>query len=287
MGRLFPLFLGVFSTLHILGVSAQAPPACIETCTNEVRNKFSDLKCQDASAAPCFCTNPVFSSAILECSKSQCGATADSVFAFLSAGFCAGQPLGGSGIAANPSSPTSHTTTSSAAPETTTASPPPSSATQTATPTSTSSDPTSTVVETTGSSTASPAPSSTSDNASSATSNAPSSATSSVAATGGSPSTGLSQAAIAGIGVGIGAAVIAVAGIVVCMLLKARRHNPRRNGNKADISKPFHGPGRMYTREASFRRARDHSMEKYGNDLEMTSHRYEDMVPRTQPRTLV
>lgn len=44
----------------------------------------------------------------------------------------------------------------------------------------------------------------------------------------------------------------------------------------------------MYAhRNTSFRRNRDYSMEKFGNDLEMTSHRYEDMVPRTQPRTLV
>lgn len=33
MGRLLPLFLGVFSTLHILGVSAQTAPACVVSLT--------------------------------------------------------------------------------------------------------------------------------------------------------------------------------------------------------------------------------------------------------------
>ncbi|KAG8417479.1 hypothetical protein J3458_004982 [Metarhizium acridum] len=139
---------------------------------------------------------------------------------------------------------------------------------------------TSATVETTGTSTKSSLPSSTSDSAASATSSS--------AATEGSASKGLSQAAIAGIGVGIGAAVIAIAGIVICMLLKARRRKPGRHGHNKDISKPLPGPDRMYAqRDTNFRRDRDHSMEKFGNDLEMTSHRYEDMVPRTQPRTLV
>ncbi|EFY93003.1 hypothetical protein MAC_00786 [Metarhizium acridum CQMa 102] len=296
MGRLLPLFLGVFSTLHILGVYAQTAPACVETCTNEVRNKFADLKCPDANAAPCFCTNPTFSAAILECSKAQCAATADNVFTYLSSHFCVGQPLAKSDNTAAPSSeasktptPSAHATTSTSAvpaPETTSATSSSAiSSSTTATPSATSSmsaqsTTTSATVETTGTSTKSSLPSSTSDSAASATSSS--------AATEGSASKGLSQAAIAGIGVGIGAAVIAIAGIVICMLLKARRRKPGRHGHNKDISKPLPGPDRMYAqRDTNFRRDRDHSMEKFGNDLEMTSHRYEDMVPRTQPRTLV
>ncbi|EFY96335.1 CFEM domain protein [Metarhizium robertsii] len=290
MGRLLPLFLGVLSTLHILGVSAQTAPACVETCTNEVRNKFADLKCSDANAAPCFCTNPTFSAAILECSKPQCQATADNVFTYLTSHFCVGQPLPKPDNTAAPSSEASQTPTPSAhATTSTSAVPEPSSSaissSTTATPAattsmSTESTPTSATVETTGTPTKSSSPSSTSDSAPSATSSS--------AATEGSSSKGLSQAAIAGIGVGIGAAVIAIAGIVICMLLKARRRKPGRNGHNRDISKPLPGPDRMYAhRNTSFRRNRDHSMEKFGNDLEMTSHRYEDMVPRTQPRTLV
>lgn len=72
------------------------------------------------------------------------------------------------------------------------------------------------------------------------------------------------------------------------MLLKGRKRKPSRNGDNMDISKPLPGSGRMYpNREDNYRHARDHSVEKFGNDIEMTSHRYEDMVPRTQPRTMV
>lgn len=82
-----------------------------------------------------------------------------------------------------------------------------------------------------------------------------------------------------GIGVGVGAAVIALAGIVICILLRSRKRTPPRQS--MEISKPLPGSGRAYA-------GRDHnSFEKYGNDIEMTTNRYEDMVPRQQPRTMV
>ncbi|KHN96157.1 Extracellular membrane protein, CFEM domain protein [Metarhizium album ARSEF 1941] len=279
MGRLLPLFLGVFGTLRILAVSAQSAPACVETCTNNVRNKFADLKCPDASAAPCFCTNPIFYSAILECSKPQCGATADNVSTYLSTHFCTGQPLPKSDDTAAPTSAASQTPTSSApatTAETTPATSPATTTSATVTPTTTSA-----AVETTRTST-------TSSSTSSSTSSTSGSATSSNPAAQGSSSKGLPQAAIAGICVGVGTANIAIAGIVICMLLKSRRRRPSPSGNHRAISKPSLGPDRMYPQhDMGFRRDGDRSMEKYGNDLEMTSHRYEDMVPRTQPRTLV
>ncbi|OAQ65810.1 extracellular membrane protein, CFEM domain-containing protein [Pochonia chlamydosporia 170] len=287
MGRLLPLFLGVLSTLHVLGVSAQAPPACVETCTNNVRNKPSDLKCPDANAAPCFCANPTFSAAILECSKSQCGGTPDNVYTYLSTNFCVGQPLAKPDGTAAPStgasqtsSPTAQATTSSTSAAATTPATSSPSTTGTETTTTSASTQSTAAAETTGSSTTSSSPSSTTDSAANATSSGD--------AAGGSTSTGLSQAAIAGIGVGIGAAVIAVAGIVICMLLKGRKRKPNQTGDNMDISRPLPGSGRMYPeRSRAYRHERDHSLEKFGNDLEITSHRYEDMVPRTQPRTLV
>lgn len=138
--------------------------------------------------------------------------------------------------------------------------------------------------ETTGaSSTSSPSSSKTSDSVASATSSS---------ADGGATdgSAGLSQAAIVGIGVGVGAAVIAVAGIVICLLLRNRRRN--RDAGHMEISKPLPGSGRYNnssrhaTHSDNYSR-RDNSIEKFGADIEMTSQRYEDMVPRTQPRTMV
>lgn len=83
---------------------------------------------------------------------------------------------------------------------------------------------------------------------------------------------------MAGIGVGVGAAVIALAGIVICLLLRSRKRKPRQS---MDISKPLPGSGRTYAGHDP------HLFEKYGNDIEMTTQRYEDMVPQQQSRTLV
>ncbi|PHH71547.1 hypothetical protein CDD80_5143 [Ophiocordyceps camponoti-rufipedis] len=89
---------------------------------------------------------------------------------------------------------------------------------------------------------------------------------------------GSPQGTVIGIGIGVGAAVIALAGVVICFLLRGRKQSPRHS---IEISKPLPGSGRAYAgRERN-------SFEKQGNDIEMTSHRYEDMVPRQQPRTMV
>lgn len=91
----------------------------------------------------------------------------------------------------------------------------------------------------------------------------------------------MSYASTVGIGVGVAAAVVA-AGIVGFILLKNRKRKPAPR-QSMDISKPLPGSGRTYPERE---RVRD-SFEKYAADIEMTSNRYEDMVPRTQPRTMV
>ncbi|KAG5982762.1 hypothetical protein E4U55_001414 [Claviceps digitariae] len=291
MGRFLPLFLSVVGTLHVIGVSGQSAAECIGRCTNQIRDKFKDLQCADANEAPCFCKNPTFPRAILECSQS-CGATMDMITGYLTSDFCKAQGVAKPNepdAAASPASPPAHSPTHSpthpAAETPAVASPPAaehsptssSSPTSTPTPTPTSSGavPTSTVAHPT--STASP--STTTDTTPSATS---------TPAAASPPAPGLSQAAIAGIGIGTGAAVLAVAGFIVCALMKGRKKNTGRRGDKIEISKPMPGAGRSYPgREDQYRAGRDVSFEKYGPDIEMTANRYEDMVPRTQPRTMV
>ncbi|GAB0135253.1 hypothetical protein EsDP_00003598 [Epichloe bromicola] len=320
MGRFLPILLSLIGTLHIIGVSGQSAAECIGRCTGKIRDQFKDLQCSDANAAPCFCKNPTFPRAVLECSQS-CGATMDMVSGYLTSDFCKVQGLAkpsesaaastlasltpavtSSAASTTSSTATSSTTTSSTTISSTTISSTTTSSTATAqttpissatsAPSSTSSHATtsstvpgvssSATAETTGSSTSSATSSSTSDTVAGATSSAAS------AAAAGSTSSGLSQAAIAGIGIGIGAAVIAVAGIVICMLLKGRKKKATRNPENMDISKPLPGSGRMYpNREDNYRARRDASFEKYGPDIEMTANRYEDMLPRTQPRTMV
>ncbi|KAG6014449.1 hypothetical protein E4U54_005291 [Claviceps lovelessii] len=294
MGRFLPLFLSLVGTLHVIGVSGDSAAECIGRCTGQIRDKFADLQCPDANAAPCFCKNPSFSRAILECSQA-CGATMDMISGYLTSDFCRGQELvkpTPSGAAAPAASPTqssssspppagpvvSSTTTSEAAPPI-----------PTPTPTSTSqvdSNPSNTP-GISPSITATATPSSTPHASSSRTSDTAPSATSSAAA--GAPSSpGLSQAAIAGIGTGIGAAVLAIIGFIICALMKGRKKNTGRDTDKIAISKPMPGSGRTYpSREDQYRAGRDASLEKFGPDIEMTANRYEDMVPRTQPRTMV
>ncbi|QPG98166.1 hypothetical protein C2857_007327 [Epichloe festucae Fl1] len=300
MGRFLPILLSLIGTLHVIGVSGQSAAECIGRCTGKIRDQFKDLQCADANAAPCFCNNPTFPRAVLECSQS-CGATMDMVSGYLTSDFCkvqglvkpsesaAASTLASStpAVTSSAASATSSTTTSSTAAAQTTpissATPAPSSTSSHATTSSTVPGVSSSATaETTGSSTSSATSSSTSDTVAGATSSAAS------AAAAGSTSSGLSQAAIAGIGIGIGAAVIAVAGIVICMLLKGRKKKATRKPENMDISKPLPGSGRMYPkREDNYRARRDASFEKYGPDIEMTANRYEDMLPRTQPRTMV
>ncbi|PHH85704.1 hypothetical protein CDD83_49 [Cordyceps sp. RAO-2017] len=83
---------------------------------------------------------------------------------------------------------------------------------------------------------------------------------------------------VVGIGLGVGGAVIALASIGVGLLLRGRKRKPRPS---MEISKPLPGSGRTYGGRGA------NSFEKYGNDIEMTTNRYEDMVPRQQPRTMV
>ncbi|KAG6000172.1 hypothetical protein E4U21_005752 [Claviceps maximensis] len=300
MGRFLPLFLSIVGTLHVIGVAGESAAECIGRCTNQIRDKFADLQCADANAAPCFCKNPTFPRAILECSQS-CGATADMISGYLTSNFCAGQELAKPsqpGAAAPPTSPTpapSTTTpaipTASAVSSSTTAAQAAPSTTPSATPSPTSSQIDSASSTSTGiSSSATPetTSSSTTPASPSTTSDAPSSSTSSAAAAADLPSPGLSQAAIAGIGTGIGAAVLAIAGFIVCALMKSRKKNSGHRTDKIEISKPMPGSGRTYpTREDQYRAGPDASFEKYGPDIEMTANRYEDMVPRTQPRTMV
>ncbi|KAG5925921.1 hypothetical protein E4U53_003200 [Claviceps sorghi] len=307
MGRFLPLFVSVVGTLHVIGVSGQSPYECIGRCTNQIRDKFSEMQCPDANAAPCFCKNAVFPHAILECSQS-CGATMDMISGYLTSGFCKGQDL----VKPGPTAAASHSTSSktesatstahaSSVTSSTTAAEHAPITTPTTTPTPTPSS-TSTQVDSTPSipsetSSSAPAEKTPAEEAShsstsaspSTTSEAAAGATSSAAAAAGPPSTGLSPAAIAGIGIGVGAAVLAIAAFIVCALMKGRKENKGHHADKMDISKPMPGSGRTYTtREDQYRPGRDPSLEKYGRgDIEMTANRYEDMVPRTQPRTLV
>ncbi|XWW95975.1 hypothetical protein V2A60_003945 [Cordyceps javanica] len=98
------------------------------------------------------------------------------------------------------------------------------------------------------------------------------------------PASGISSGAAAGIGIGVAIVVVAVGIIAFCLLRNKKKQTGPRHS--MDISKPLPGSGRTYPVRDEGERKHD-SYGKYGNDIEMTSNRYEDMVPSQQPRTMV
>ncbi|PHH67397.1 hypothetical protein CDD81_5 [Ophiocordyceps australis] len=289
MARLTALLLGALSAWQIAAQDIPIP-SCIPGCVNQVRTQFAEFGCTNADDAGCLCWKPNFSYGIRDCGIS-CGANDGNVRQQLAQAFCAGI------LTVQAPSATDTTSSSSTAAQSSTASSTQSSAI------STSHTTLSTAVSTTAASSSSAAAAKTSSSAPSLSS--PSSPATSIhshtttdteplmtasttfdaapeassATAIDSPATGLSGAAAAGVGVGVGAALIALAGVGICFFMRNRKQEPRESG---DISKPLPGSGRAYppSREPG-------SLEKYGNDIEMTSNRYEDMVPRQQPRTMV
>ncbi|KAL7785595.1 hypothetical protein V8C37DRAFT_316511 [Trichoderma ceciliae] len=318
MRYLLPAVFGALSLIYVGGVVAQDVPACVPACASQVRGEFSQFSCASADDAACLCANANFGFGVRDCGQSGCGSTDVQIQAYLAGSFCQGQPLAftPTGTQAPPTSaipstagspaatttpattttplPTTAPATASAIPETTipqTSSlavlPPATTApattapaaTQTSSPLTSNAPPPTTTnavspeTSPTSTSATSAASSTTAASATSATdSSAPASSETSaaVAQTGGS---GLSQGAAIGIGVGVAGGVVAIAFAAVFLFLRNRGRAPHAS---FDISQPpsssGHGQG---------------AFEKYSNDIEMVSKRYEDMVPRQQPRVMV
>jgi hypothetical protein len=115
------------------------------------------------------------------------------------------------------------------------------------------------------------------------TTSAESSAATSEVPAAASDSAGLSEAAKIGIGVGVGAVVIAAAAGVACLMLRKRRESqgPPPGIDRFKISHPMPSDEHAYTHN------NNSEYDIGGGDLEMKSRRYEDMLPREEPRQMV
>ncbi|KAI0471174.1 hypothetical protein F4859DRAFT_109253 [Xylaria cf. heliscus] len=124
-----------------------------------------------------------------------------------------------------------------------------------------------------------------------------------------SATTGLSTAAQAGIGAGIGAAALAAIIIAICVCL--RRRQRKKTANRArnyKISEPMSASGSQFTNDigraetglprpiitthtghldTTGMATSPTSVYSHASDLESHARRYEDMPPRTQPRTMI
>ncbi|PTB64524.1 hypothetical protein BBK36DRAFT_1123219 [Trichoderma citrinoviride] len=306
MRYLLPAVLGALSLIYVDGVAAQDTPACVPTCANQVRGQFAQYGCVNADDAACLCSNANFGFGVRDCGQTGCGATDVQIQAYLAGSFCQGQqlaftPTGAPAAstapaAAETSAPAGETTpvpteppaSTTSVPETAVQTSPPTTAPPSTTEQVTTTAPATAPAQTSAPSTTTASPSGTTSAVSSETS-PPATTTSadsstSVVSTTSTPTAsetseaapaaggGLSQGAAIGIGLGVAVAVVGIGLAAAFWFLK----NRSRTHDSFDISQPppssGHGQG---------------AFEKYSNDIEMVSNRYEDMVPRQQPRAMV
>lgn len=263
--------LGLLGALGVSGILAQdPPPACVAECANTAKNSFATFSCDSASNAECLCGNADFKFSVRDCAQNTCGASEDQVTSFFDTdAFC-------QGVASPDDNEPSSTT---AAPEET-ASPEPA--------------PTEAPAETTPGATPTPITPILTPTLSSSTSEAAATSTGTDtddseddddddegAAAGGG---GLSSGAAVGIGVGVAVVVVAIAVVGVVLWLRNRKQGP--NAQSVDIAGPMPGAGATGGRYGSADNAA-YEKRPTGDSIELTTNRYEDMVPRAVPRNMV
>lgn len=298
------LALGAFQALT---VTAQ-DPACLANCASQVRAEFTKFSCANADDAGCLCNNADFKNGVRDCA-SPCGSAEGDVDTFLNDGFCLAiappAEAPSSEAAPQPEStqpPAPESTAapeSSAAPEPTTVAEPEEETKPTPVPETTEELAQDTTTEPAQAETTA-APESTSVVAETESSTTLSTRTSSASSAGETTGAngdkededkeddkndeedegGLSQTAIIGIGVGAGAAGLAAVGLLVWLCLRKRNKQDARPF--IEISKPMPASG-----AGDYTGRRDPFAEKRGDVIEMQSNRYEDMLPRQEPRTVV
>ncbi|KAM0424650.1 hypothetical protein ACHAPT_010176 [Fusarium lateritium] len=293
--------LVALGALQTLGVNAQDSTSCINKCSQTLQVNVEAYNCPDGSVQ-CICAATEFAKGMAECAR-PCGVPDSDIIGNLRTGFCVGQaevqlpaataasseassaPATTSGAAASTSEAPATTEaasssvapTSSAAPEITT-----SSAAESV-PASTSAAAESTATESAAASDSTAASAtdkpSTTEGAAGADATSDSSEDDKDEESSGS---GLSKSAQIGIGVGVAAGVLALLGIALCFFLRRRsqRNNLPRGNTAMPPPMPAAGGNYNSTDQGSIG-------EKNGYDLEMMSHRYEDMLPRQKPRTMV
>ncbi|KAM5368345.1 hypothetical protein ACJA88_011006 [Fusarium oxysporum] len=240
--------LVALGALQTLGVYAQD---CVNACVESVK---PTVGCADVTQAGCICVSPSFIKGVAECARApSCNAADADITSFLSNGFCVEAPEVTSTDVVDASSTAE---TAGAAEPTATGSE--------ASASSTDADSSSTASEAAGAAATSDSSDDDSDKKEES-------------------SSGMSGAAKAGVGIGVTIGILALLGIAGFFFWKKRQNQhdlPR--GNMASMSPP------MATRDRSYPLPDQGSIgEKNGYDLELMSHRYEDMLPREEPRHMV
>ncbi|KFH46821.1 hypothetical protein ACRE_023300 [Hapsidospora chrysogenum ATCC 11550] len=291
--RRFISVLGVLSALGVAGVSAQEgglDTGCLETCSGESSSSFETLGCTSAQDWGCLCLQDDFKFSVRDCSTQRCGVDEGQVQAWLSEGRCMG-------IA--PPEETEEPTTAASEPAATTTA---AAEEETSAPATTTAEPTEAAETTTEASSTTPEPTTSAESSDAAESTtASASETSETAAGETAPADetedddgeaaaaggGLSQGAAVGIGVGVAVCVVAIAVVAIALLLRNRKRKQQAGDDSSHIRHNISRPmGDVGLPVASISRG-SYGEKRSGDSIELTSHRYEDMVPRTIPRTMV
>ncbi|KAJ2903224.1 hypothetical protein MKZ38_010260 [Zalerion maritima] len=279
-------------------------PSCASSCLTEMENKFADFGCSSTVDYGCLCLAQSFKDGITNCGTQACasedpeGANELVTYVNQKCATATGGIPSSTSTAPEPTAPAAESTsapTSSAAPETTSTSDLAGVAT-----TSAASTPTTLLT-----STKAPAP--TSDDISTSDSNSgtktadadadPASATASGSSSGddegdeddGDSTSGISTGAKIGIAVGSGAAAVIFLSLLIalCCRRRDRKASAKRNEKEFDISSPMPGSGRSYASDDGGSNPvvtpTTSKIKGRKQNLELTSTRYENMVPRTQP----
>ncbi|VUC21769.1 unnamed protein product [Clonostachys rosea] len=287
------LVLSAVGALQILGVSAQDAKAdCIQRGIANAITQVTTWGCASAEDKTCLCGSALtqFKESVGRFAYTDCQAQADEITGFFNDSYCKGVVVPSSSTAVPSSTTVQSTSAASSTSVAETTSAVPSSAT-------TQSSSSSEVSTTTATSTASSSSVTTEVSTTLATSATSTSVTAAATSTSAGKDSskkdddteaagatgGLSKGAAVGIGVGVGVAVIAIVVVIIALLLRRKRQNQAPAKRPLDISRPIQKDSRPYASpdQGSY-------VEKRGGEsFEMQSNRYEDMLPRQTPRTMV
>ncbi|CAH0004701.1 unnamed protein product [Clonostachys byssicola] len=286
------LVLGAVGALHILGASAQDAKAdCIQRGIANAITQVTTWGCASAEDKTCLCGSALtqFKESVGRFAYTDCQAQADEITGFFNDSYCKGVVVPSSSTAV----PSSTTVVSTSAASSTSVAETTSAVSSSATTQSSSSSEVSTTATSTASSSSATSGASTTLATSASSTSATAAATSTSAGKDSSQKDddteaagaagGLSKGAAVGIGVGVGVAVIAIVVVVIALLLRRKRQNQAPAKRPMDISRPIQKDSRPYASQDQ-----GSYMEKRGGEsFEMQANRYEDMLPRQTPRTMV
>ncbi|CAI6086535.1 unnamed protein product [Clonostachys chloroleuca] len=285
------LVLSAVGALHILGASAQDAKAdCIQRGIANAITQVTTWGCASAEDKTCLCGSALtqFKESVGRFAYTDCQAQADEITGFFNDSYCKGVVVPSSSKAV-PSSTTVESTsaasstsvaeTTSAVSSSATTQSSSSGVSTTATSTASSSSVTSKASTTLATSTSSPSATAAATSTSAGKDSSKKDDDTEAAGAAG----GLSKGAAVGIGVGVGVAVIAIVVVVIALLLRRKRQNQAPAKRPMDISRPIQKDSRPYGSQDQG----SYVEKRGGESFEMQANRYEDMLPRQTPRTMV